>query len=169
MIVGNVIGGNPVTPRTFMLEAEDGSMIAGVLAESDTTITADANDIREGKTAILDSGLITGKKVIPTYHTTEGIVIVPAGSTVKITDLNQELDLYDYSKLQAILCDFNSNFSDSVASRAVAINGNVYASLSTIALAEITLNHEEKSINFGIKNETGKPQILRYFTYKEIE
>lgn len=167
-IMGNVIGGNPVTPRTFMLEMEDGNKIAGVLAESTTTITADANDIREGKTALLDSGLITGKKVIPAYHTNEGAVVIPNGSSAKITVL-KSMDLYDFTKLLAIVCDFNSNLSNSVASRTVVIERKVYAVLSTIPLSEVTINHDNKSIDLGVMNETGKPQILRYITYKEIE
>lgn len=168
MIVGNVIGGNPVTPRTFMLEMEDGSKIAGVLTESDTEITADANDIRQGKTALLDSGLIVGKKVIPAYHTNGGAVAIPNGSTYKIKTL-KILDLYDFTKMLAIVCDFNTNLSNSVAARTVVINRNVYAVLSTISLSEVMVNHEEKTIDLGIKNETGKPQILRFITYKEIE
>ena len=52
-IVGNVIGGNPVTPRTFMLEMEDGKKIAGVLTDSDTTITGDANDVASYKFIVL--------------------------------------------------------------------------------------------------------------------
>ena len=167
-IVGNVIGGNPVTPRTFMLEMEDGKKIAGVLTDSDTTITADANDVREGKTVFLDSGLVTGKKVIPTYHTNEGYVVIPNGKDFRITNL-KALDLYDFTKLLAIICDFNTNANDSVASRNVVINRKVYASLSTIALSEVKVNDEEKTIDLGIKNETGKIQILRYITYKEIE
>lgn len=167
MIVGNSIGCIVRTPDTVVFQDESGQEYVGTMVYQETIFTAGLNDIRQGKVAAINTGVITGEKVIPAYHTNEGMQIIPNGSAVKIPTL-KHMDLYDYTKLLAVICDFNSNLSNSVASRTVSINNKVYAVLSTIPLSEVTINHEEKTIDFGIINETGKPQILRFMTYKEI-
>lgn len=167
MIVGNPIGCILKHPDTFVVQDKSGQEYPAVMVEEEEVFTAGLNDIRKGKTAATSVGMVEGEKVIPAYHTNEGMQIIANGKAIKITSL-KSMDLFDYTKLLAIVCDFNTNFTDSVASRNVSINDNVYAVLSTIPLSEVVINKEEKSIDLGIKNETGKPQILRFITYKEI-
>lgn len=168
-IVGNIIGGGGNSiPKTYILQTEDGREIPAVLTEEEVDITATANDIRLGKIAVTENGVIEGTKVIPTYHTTQGYQIIPAGSELKITSLNT-LNRHDYTKLQTIICDFNTSLKDSVSASKVVIDDNVYAVNSTISISVVSKNDSNKHVEFGITNETDKPQILRYFTYKEIE
>ena len=168
MRVGNIIGGNPVTPKSVVLQMEDGREIPAVLVGEKTVFTATPNDIREGKTAGTETGVVTGEKFIPTYHTTAGVRVVPANSelTIPFTD---NLNYYDYTKLQAIVCSFNSSIADSVAADKVVIENNVYLVNATDVIATITKDDANKTVSLGVKNATSKPQILRYITYKEIE
>lgn len=168
MIVGNVIGGHPVTPRTYIIQMDNGEEVPAVLVGSETVFTATANDIRQGKVAASDTGIVTGDKVIPAYHTTQGFTIVTNGNELRIASL-QDLDAYDYTKLQVIVCNFNTSISDSVAASQVVIDENVYAVQSSESVSVISKNSIDKTVDFGITNDTGSPLILRYFTYKEIE
>lgn len=167
MIVGNSIGCIVRTPDTVVFQDESGQEYVGTMVDQETIFTAGLNDIRQGKVAAINTGVVTGEKVIPAYHTNEGTVAIPNGSEYKIKSL-KHMDLFEYTKLLAVICDYNSNLSNSVASRTVAINNQVYSVLSTIPLSEVTINNADKTIDFGVKNETGKPQILRFITYKEI-
>ena len=162
MIYGNAVGGG--SAQTYILEDETGKEIVAVAVESETAFDATANDIRLGKTAVNDSGVVTGEKFIPAYHTTEGFVITPAGSDVVIL-----LDggKCEYTKLQVLICAFNSTVDNSVATEMVSIDGKVYAVKSTVALATASVDAENDKINLGVTNESGKPYIVRFFTYKE--
>jgi len=163
---GGSSGGGDPNGTLYLLEDEAGNQVYATLVGDEVVpITATANDIRAGKTAVTDDGIITGEKEIPAYHTTEGVQITPAGSacTIFIPDFNR----YDYTKLQAIVCEFNSTITDSVAAQSVCIDDNVYAAGNTSSIAVVSLDHENKQIVLGITNETDKPLIIRYFTYKE--
>lgn len=167
-IVGKVIGGGGSTAKTYILKTEDGQEIPAVLTEDTVNLTATANDIRLGTVAVTNDGVIEGTKVIPAYHTFEGFRVVTAGSTVTIPNFNTIVDIYDYTKLQTMLCAFNTNVDNSVSVEKVSIGDSVYNVQSVDAISSVTKNHDTKTINLGITNETGKPMILRYFTYKEV-
>lgn len=169
MIVGNVIGGHPVTPRTYIIQMDNGEEVPAVLVGSETVFTATANDIREGKVAASDTGIVTGDKVIPAYHTSEGYRIITPGSSITIPNLNTSIDSYDYTKLQAMVCIFNINETNSVQTEKVSIGNSVYNVQSTEPISEVTKDHESKIIDFGILNESDGMQILRFFMYKEIK
>lgn len=156
-------GGGGDDTNSYILLTQDGQEIPAVLVGEETVFDATANDIREGKTAATESGVTVGTKVIPSYNTSEGWKIIPAGSAVKITSAN-----YEYTKLQALICAFNTSSSNSVATEKVAIDGNVYNVLSVESLSLIEKDGANTAINFGVTNDTDKPQILRYFYYKEI-
>ena len=104
-----------------------------------------------------------GTKIIPSYHTSEGIKAVPVGSSFSLKIFN-----YDYTKLQALICVYNTSLSDSVATDKVCINENVYEVNKIDVLSIISKNHNNGTIEFGIKNTSDKPYLIRYFTYKEI-
>lgn len=165
MIVGNMVGGMPMT-KTFILETPDGKEIPAVLTDREIVFTATANDIREGKVAATATGVTIGEKVIPSYHVNEGHRYIKPGTKFSIP--LKSLDLYKYTKLQAIICPYNNSIPESVAAEKVSIDGKVYDVNSTISISIVTTNDPEQSIDLGIINETDKPFVLRYFTYKEI-
>lgn len=157
-------GSGGALPSTFILVDEDGYEIPAVLTEEEVELTATANDIRKGTTAVTEDGVITGEKDIPVYHTSEGYVLITPGSAVRI----QVVADCEYTKLQALICGFNTSIPNSVATEKVCINDSVYLVNSTEVLSTVTVDTSTKTINFGITNTSGKIQILRFFMYKEI-
>lgn len=155
-------------PDTFILQDENGVEVVATAVSEEMVFDATENDIREGKTAATLNGVTVGTKVIPAYHTTESAKLVRAGGKFEITNL-KELDLYKYTKLQAIICDYNAAVSDSVSAVMVAINDNVYEVQSVTPLATVAIDETTETIDFGISNDTDEPKVLRFFTYKEIE
>lgn len=149
--------------KTYILVDEDGNEIPAVLVDEPVEITATANDIRLGTTAVTNDGVTTGTKEIPSYHTSFGWKIVTAGSKCIIT-----IPDYDYTKLQVVLCLFNSSMSDSVAVEKVVIDNKVYPVRSTENESVVTVDTANERIDLGIVNDSGKPYILRYSSYKEI-
>lgn len=161
MIYGNSIGGVGLE-RTYILVDEKGNQVPAVMVDNETVLDATANDIRKGKVAVNYSGVTTGTKEIPAYYTMEGAKYVPAGSPFVVT-----LQRYNYTKLQALVCVYNTSLSDSVATEKVSINGKVYAANSSEEIATVTIDDENSQINLGITNNEDTPRIMRYFTYKE--
>ena len=109
----------------------------------------------------------TGTKFIPSYVTAEGAIVIPEGSAFVIKALT-DLDRYDFTKMQAIICPFSTSIAKSVAAEKVSIDNNVYEVNSDIAIAVVTKDAENKYVNFEISNDSDSIYILRYFTYKEI-
>lgn len=167
MISGNMVGQYSQIGKTFVIIDGTGAEYTGVVVDQETIFDATDNDVREGKVYASDSGVSTGTKVIPAYHTYEGSKIITAGSEFKIALSSS--DLYDYTKLQCIICPFNSSMSNSVAAERVVINNNVYNVNTTTSIATVTKNVDEKSIDLGITNESSISYIIRFITYKEIE
>lgn len=149
--------------QTYILVDEAGNEISAVMVEEETVFTATANDIREGMVAATDDGVTVGTKEIPSYHTTEGVQGVPAGSAFSIVIK----DRYDYTKLQAIICPYNTTLADSVAAEKVCIENNVYSVGDVTPLATVYINQDTSSIELGITNDGSTPFVIRYFTYKE--
>ena len=147
----------------FLIIDEDGNELYATFTEQGTLADATANDIRLGKTAVTDSGLIEGEKIIPAYFVTEGAKYIPSGSEFTI-----QIENYAYTKLQAIICAFNSTIANSVLSEKVSINGSVYNVNSTEVLSTVSIDENNKTINLGLVNTGDAPRILRYFTYKEV-
>lgn len=154
--------------RTYLLVDEDGNEYPAVLVDEKTIFTATANDIRLGTVAATDTGVTPGEKIIPAYHTFEGYRLIPAGSVVIIPNVKPDVDSYDYTKLQAMICLFNISEPNSVSTEKVSIGDRVYEVRSTEPLTDVTKNHESKIVNFGITNDSSTIWILRYFMYKEI-
>ena len=167
-ILGNATGGFGF-PKTYIITDSDGNELAGVYVESETIFTATDNDVREGMVYASDAGVSTGTKDIPGCHTFEGYRVVTNGSVLSIPNLAPEIDSYDYTKLQALVCVFNTNINNSVSTEKVAINENVYNVQSVDAISNVIKDHEEKKINLGITNESGGVWVLRYFMYKEVK
>lgn len=156
-------GGDDDT-QMYILQDEDGTEYPAVLVDEETVFDATANDIREGKVAATDDGVITGTKEIPAYITTEGSQLVPAGKPFAI---RMRANRCDYTKLQVLICAYQSNLANSVATEKVSINGKVYDVGSTDELAIVVADVDKGQIDLGIINEGDSPRVIRYFTYKE--
>jgi hypothetical protein len=154
---------NILESATYILVDESGKEVPAVYIDSEAVLTATANDIRIGTTAFTDEGMIEGEKEIPAYHVSEGFKLIPNNSEFILPIPN-----YDFKKLQAIICPFGTSLTTSVAAEKVAINGYIYPVQSTTAESAVVLNHDKEWITFGITNTSGKPYVLRYFSYKEI-
>lgn len=150
---------------TYILVDENGRELPAVFVENETIFDATANDIRAGRVAVTSEGVTVGTKDIPAYHTTEGFAVAPAGNEMEI--FIPVSDRYDFTKLQAIICPYNTSTADSVAAEKVSIDGNVYEVGETTAIAAVAVDHESKTIKLGITNEGEHLCVIRYFTYKE--
>lgn len=154
---------NIMESATYILVDEAGNEVPAVYVDSEMIFTATPNDIRIGTTAVNNDGVVEGEKEIPAYHTHQGYRVITPGSAVRHFDAPS----YEYTKLQALVCAFNSSPANSTSTEKVAIDDQVYAVQSVEPMATVTINHTDKAIEFGITNESTKPQILRYFYYKE--
>lgn len=168
MIYGNMIGNGAAPLKTVIIEDADGNQMTGVVTGSEVVFTATDNDVREGMVYASDEGVSTGTKIIPSYHTRRGTKAVKDGSSLSITTLASN-DNYDYTQLQIIVCAYNSSLSNSVAAEMVGIENYVYNVKTTEVLSTITKNHDNKSIDLNIVNNTGDTLIIRFFTYKEVK
>lgn len=165
MINGNAVGGIIGYGKTFIIEDENGNELVGTLVEEVTAFDADpVSDIRVGKKAVTDSGIVTGSAVIPNYETYMGTKIV---ANNKLFSLPLP-DGYNYTKLQAIICTFNTNSTLSVSADKVVIDGKVLNVQSTEVLSSIVVNFKDKLIDFGITNTSGSMYLIRYFMYREL-
>jgi hypothetical protein len=157
--------GEVVAPTTLFLVDESGSELAASLMETEVELTATVNDVREGTTVVLEEGLKTGTKFIPPYITSAGYRIIANGKECSITLENR--NAYDYTALQCIVCASGSNVSKSVSAEKVVINDKVYSVKSTTSEADLKKDSDTKSIRLNVINNSGKPYVIRYFTYKE--
>ena len=162
-ISGNLVGSYSQIGKTFVIQDDDGNEVMAVVTDQEQIFTATDNDVRLGMTYASDAGVSTGTKESPIYHSTEGYKIVTNGSKFILP-----IPHYDYTKLQALFCSYNTSFANSVATDRVAVNNGVYPVQSSEAESAITLNTDNGYIDFGITNTSGKPYLIRYFTFKEI-
>lgn len=155
---------NIMETGTYVLVDEDGNEIPAVFVENKTVFTATENDIRVGTTAVTESGVTVGTKEIPSYVTLEGYRAITNNSKFLI----YAGDNYDYTKLQAIICPFNKSINASVSAEKVVIDNNVYPVQSTVSESTVLVDVDNARIDLGLTNTSGKPYLIRYFTYKEI-
>lgn len=163
-ILGNATGGFGF-PRTYIIADENGNEVTGVYVESETIFTATDNDVREGMVYASDSGVSTGTKNIPAYHTRQGsrLILPNMSYSIPLTDY----DLYDYTRFQCVIAVRNTSISDSVAVNKVVIENNVYEVNSLEAISTIIKNLDTKSIDLNIVNNTDDIYVIHYFTYRE--
>lgn len=167
MINGNAVGGIVGYGKTFVLTDESGNELTGVVVDEEVIFTADPiTDIREGKVAATDAGVVTGAKDIPAYRTEQGAYMIFDGDEFMLDDM-QEYNQYDYTQLQCIIAPFNTTPEDSVASDKIVLNNNVYLTNSATPFASVTKDLENKLIKLNITNNSGNDYIIHYFTYRE--
>lgn len=164
-ISGNLIGSYSPIGNTFVIVDENGNEITGVCVDNPVVFTANASeDIREGKVAATDVGVVTGEAFIPNYVTYTGTKVITKGSSFVL----HMQDDCDYTKLQAIICSFNTSLTNSVAAEQVAIEDKVFAVKSTEALSSIVKDTENSLIDFGIVNTSDNMCLIRFFMYREL-
>ena len=152
--------------KIYILKDDYGNELVAVLTDTKPVLDATPNDIRIGVTAVTEEGITVGEKVIPGYLAHEGVKRIRPGQKceIRLSDLN----LYDYTLLQCIICKFNTNLDDSVATEKVVILDKAYEVLSTLPISIVSKNHETQSIDLGLYNDTQDSIVIRYFTYKEV-
>lgn len=153
---------------TYLLIDGDGTEVPATAVSNEMIFDATENDIRKGTTAATDAGITRGQKVIPSYFTISGYRLIQAGKEFATPELS-ELDQYDFTRFQAIICPFDRAVTESVAAEKVAIEESVYEVKSSIPIATVQRDSKNKTINLGITNTSEKMYLMRYFTYKEIE
>lgn len=149
--------------NVYLLVTEDSEEFVQLNGQEEVYLTATANDIRLGKTAVTEKGVTTGEKDIPSYHTAQGVKAIRP-NTMFILSFDD--NTYDYTKLQAMTAPFNESLSKSVAVDRVVIEDSVYEVGSTESISTVIKDDENKSIDFGIMNGDS-PSVIRYFTYRE--
>lgn len=166
-ISGNMVGSYSPIGKTFILTDENGIELTGVCVDNQVVFTADAStDIREGMVAATDSGVVTGSAIIPNYETSTGAELIKENGDFKIT-LTMH-DMYDYTKLQCLICLYNSSLDNSVATEHVVIGDDVYDVNSTTVVSTVTKDVDSKSIDLNLTNISNNKYVIRYFTYKEL-
>lgn len=165
MIYGNTVGGSGGSGigKTFILQDEAGNELVGIVTDKNVIFDASPNDIRLGKIAANQDGVITGEKVIPPHYTTSGYKMISKGATIELKDFT----MYDYTKLIAVICTWGGSLAKSVSAQKISINDKVYNVNSSESLADVIVIDETKSINFGITNDSGAICVVHYMTYKE--
>lgn len=148
---------------TVILVDENGYEVAAVMTDEEVDLTATANDIRLGTLAVTDDGVTEGTKEIPSYHSIEGYKVVTNKSKFILS-----IEHYDYTKMMAVFCPFNTSMANSVAAEKAVLNNVVYPVLSAEPEATVKIDTVNERVDFGIVNESGKPYLIRYFSYKEI-
>lgn len=151
--------------NAYILVDEYGNEIPAVLVDEPVMLTANATtDIRKGKTAVTDEGVVTGEKEIPAYKTTQGRRLIKPGQALVIPFYSDECQ---YTKLNVIVCEYYDNADSSVSAEMVVINDRLYAVGSTVAIAEVTVDINNQNINLGVTNNGENSLLLRYMTIKE--
>jgi len=164
-ISGGLVGSYSQLGRTMVLVDDQGNELVGVITENIHMLDAKpGEDIRQGKTAVTDEGIVIGSAVIPNYETYTGVYVISNNNDFILPLPNG----YDYKKLQAIICAFNTSLSNSVGTEKVVIDGQVFNVQSTNALSTVVVDTEQKAINFGITNNSGNMSLIRYFMYREL-
>ena len=164
-IYGNPVGG-ALNAKTFMLEVNGGKTeIAATVVGEQTVFDATENDVRKGMTFASSNGVKVGTKHIPAYETCEGYRLIKANEDFKIELV--AFDLYNYTKLQCIICPYNTSIASSVSAEKVVLDDNVYPTNSTTVLANVTKDTVNKTINLGIPNDSSTQYVIRFFTYRE--
>lgn len=95
MIVGNMIGGRPSSPKTCTFFTNSGEELQAILVDAETVFTAETNDVRKGKTFGSDFGVLTGtadifdyKYIYANIDSNTGVCLGLVASTTELKDEN---------------------------------------------------------------------------------
>lgn len=149
---------------TYLLVDENGMEIPAVFVDNETIFTATADDIRDGKIAANQNGIVEGTKYIPDYRAEEGIIYVKPGNPIEIGMFS---DMCEFTELQAIMYDWNSYGTSTVDLRKVVVDGYVYDVGNAEPVSKVTVDSETQTIKFGVVNDGIRPLVVRYMIIKE--
>lgn len=152
----------------YVLRDSKGNERVGVLVDVETVLDATPNDIRKGVTAVTEKGITVGEKVIPIYFTTYGYNLIPSGKAIRISFVSNDMQLADFTHLQALVCLFDGSVVKSVATEMVVIGDGVYRAQSNEKIATVVKDVENDRIDLTITNTSESMLLVRYFTCKEV-
>ena len=162
-IYGSMVGGTaPI--KTVILMDSNGNEMTAVVTGEEVVFTATADDIKIGKIAATDEGIVEGKNT-NTYQTTASTCLILPGEDFSIPLNNR--NTYDYTKFQCIIVVFSSDYSANVESFGITVDDSVFSVETSNKISDITKNHDTKSIDLNFTNTTDKVYSIRYFTYHE--
>lgn len=164
-IYGNMVGGvGSGIGKTLIFEDETGNQFTGVITENVQVFDATPADVKIGKKFVSDNGIAEGTDT-KTYRTTHAWYLIFPGESfsIPLVDYNG----YDYTQFQAMIAIFNTTMLDSVSVAKIVLYDYIYDTNSYDALSHISKNKDNKSVDFGITNETSDVYIVHYNTYKE--
>lgn len=153
----------PAALKTVILMDESGNEFTGVVTDSVQVFSATTDDIKIGKIAATDDGIVEGTDT-RTYRTTQGSFLISPSQNFTIP--LDKYDQYNYTKFQCIISKFNTSFDDSVETDKIVINDSVYRANSTNAISQVTKNNDTKSVDLNIANDTQDTYVIHYMTYK---
>lgn len=169
VVYGNMVGSSgSILGKTVEILSDDGVDLMGVVVDQETVLTAKPSDVRIGKIAATESGIIEGTNTI-NYRTERGVRVIKPGESFSIYFTEDDYDQYNYTQLQCMIAPFNTSISDSYAINKIVINDGVYMTESTNKISDVTKNSETKSIDLNITNDSDVNQFIYFFTYKEEE
>lgn len=166
MINGNMIGASMLTPKSFVLEDENGNSFVGVTVGEEAVLDATPADVRINKTFASDEGVQVGENTI-TYRTTQSFCLILPGDKFSIP--LPMYNCYNYTKFQAILVLYSPDYSSSAKTMSITINDSVFSTETSEKLANITKNSDTRSIDLNITNNSDDIYMIRYFTYCQEE
>ena len=163
MIYGNAAGGFGM-PKLIEITDIDGNVFVGAVTDSEVNLDATRNDVKIGKKFASNDGISEGIDT-RTYRTTQASRLILPGDNFSIP--LDKYDIYNYTKFQAVIAEFNTTFADSVKVNRIALNDAVYHVNSSTKISDITKNTLTKSIDFNIVNDTENSYVIHYMTCKE--
>lgn len=163
MIYGNAVMA-PTALKTVTLEDTNGNSYTGVVTGEQVIFTANPSDIKIGKTAAIDGGIVEGTDT-KTYRTCMQNYLILPGDAYSIP--LPEYDRYNYTQFNCMIAKFNNEINDSTAVEKIVLNDHVYNTNSTEALSTVIKNSTTKSIDLNMINDTEYIYIVYILTYKE--
>lgn len=110
MIVGNMIGGCPSSPKTCTFLTSSGQEIRAVLVESETIFTAEARDVRKGKTFAGDYGVMVGTADMIDYDHVYAYVDPNTSICLGIFAGSTELNISNFVEIPAYDINYSAKY-----------------------------------------------------------
>lgn len=151
-------------PKLIEIADGNGNTFIGAVTDSEVALDATRADVKAGKMFAANEGIQEGEDT-KTYRTTHASCLVRPGESFTIP--LDKYDMYNYTKFQAVIAEFNTTQIDSTSVNKIVLNDKVYNTNSTVKLSDITKNSSTKSVDLNIINSTDKVYVIHYNTYKE--
>ena len=151
-------------PKLIEIADGNGNTFIGAVTDSEVALDATRADVKAGKMFAANEGIQEGEDT-KTYRTTHASCLVLPGESFTIP--LDKYDIYNYTKFQAMIAEFNTTQIDSTSVNKIVLNDKVYNTNSTVKLSDITKNSSTKSVDLNIINSTDKAYVIHYNTYKE--